>query len=410
MISVCFRLGWELARHTSKQRINCLQPGGFRTTRTGKGQATQRRCRENMAKMKFRSKLDLPPTNNADAGRGTVAEAILTACSTAKRQALCVTGPGRSGRLFVDRQHVVHAEYGDDVGLAALVEMLRAGRVRLSDWNGEWPSRETLRLGPVALFAKSAVPGAPPPLPAETESSDRAAPKPSRAAAPGAANDFRSSGVFCRSPAQDSKLAPLPCPPSDAAPAAERNPTSRSPAALFTGALTELGLADFLQIMHWLRRSAVIRITRDDVDSHIWCDAGEIIDAESEQLQGEAAVYRTLAFESGSMIAELRPCHRARTIFAPTHRLVLEAARRKDVAAPLRQTLGDEQRPLHCSSKRAPRGLRPEELKLLRSFTTARSANEALRASELGDFETLKLLARWIQTGALIPVSGSGQE
>jgi hypothetical protein len=380
--------------------------------------------------MKIRSKLGLQATTNGDAVGETVAEAILTACSAPGRRALCVTGPGRSGRLFVDNQHVVHAEYGAEVGLAALVEMLRAGRVQLSVWSGAWPRRQTLRLGPVALLTNSAVPGAPPPLPADTESSDPAELRPVRAAAASAidqeertrlwsrstgvqtlvtgatrANDFRSSGVFRRAAAQDSALPPPPSSASEAAPSSERNQTSASPAALFTGALTELGLADLLQILQWLRRSAVIRITRDDVDSHVWCESGEIIDAESGQLRGEAAVYRTLAFEQGSMIAELRPCHRVRTIFAPTHRLVLEAARRKDVAAPLWRALGDEQRKLRCTDKNACSGLRPEELKLLRSFTTARCVKDALRASALGDFETLKLLVRWIQTGDLIPVS-----
>jgi hypothetical protein len=223
-----------------------------------------------------------------------------------------------------------------------------------------------------------------------------------------AANAAGSSGVFRRKAArQSSPTAPLPGSQSDVAPAAERNQTSKLPAALFTGALTELGLADVLQILQWLRRSAVIRITRDDTDSHIWCDSGEVIDAESGRLRGEAAVYRMLSFEHGSMIAELRPSHRARTVFAPTPRLVLEAARRKDVAAPLRRILGDEQRHLRCARESAPPGLRPKELKLLRSFTTALSAYDGMQGSELGDFETLKLLARWIQTGDLVPV-GSG--
>jgi hypothetical protein len=385
--------------------------------------------------MKFRSRVDLRSTNDAPAGWGTVAEAMLTACSASERRALCVTGSGRSGRLFVESQHVVHAEYGDEVGLAALVEMLRAGRVRISVWKGAWPWRRTLRLGPVALLARSAVPGAPPPLPAETQSSVAAEAGPASAAAPAAlehdertrlwsrsgtaqthsegeafraANDFRSSGVFCRSAtAQNSEAASAPGSPNDAVPAAEAKHPARSPAALFTGALTELGLADLLQIFQWLRRSAVIRITRDEFDSHIWCESGDIIDAESGPLRGEAAVYRTLGFEYGSVIAELRTAHRARTIFSPTHRLVLEAAWRKDVAAPLRRTLGDERQALRCAGKSAPAGLRPEELGLLRSFTTAQTASAALQASGLGDFETLKLLARWIQSGDLVPVSGS---
>jgi hypothetical protein len=105
------------------------------------------------------------------------------------------------------------------------------------------------------------------------------------------------------------------------------------------------------------------------------------------------------------MLAELRAPDRARTIFAPTHRLVLEAARRNDEAGPLRRAIGDEQRQLRCARKRAPAGLRPKELELFQSFKTPRSAQAALQASELGDFETLKLIARWVQTGELVPVA-----
>jgi hypothetical protein len=414
-----------------------------------------------MAKLKLHSQVDLRSTNQGDAGWGTVADAILTACSALGRRALCVASPERTGRLFIENQHVVHAEYGNESGLAALVEMLRAGRVRLSTWNGAWPTRRTLRLGPLALLARSGVPGAPPPLPTEAESSARAEPASSPAAAraafdrdertrfwarwaaatrtataatrasegstdapsrappvlpaqapahgedSGATYDFRSSGVFRRGAAgQYSELAPQPS--QRAVAPAPDNQTAELPAALFMGALTDLGLADLLQILQWLRRSAVIRIARDELESHVWCESGEIIDAESGRLRGEAAVYRALSFESGSMIAELRPAHRARTIFAPTHRLVLEAARRKDVSVPLRQALGDEHRHCRFAGQRTPPGLRPEELKLLRSFATARSAHDAMRSSELGDFETLKLLARWIQTGDLVPVGPSG--
>src|SRR6185436_16922468 len=189
---------------------------------------------ERMAKMTLPAQRDPRATTDGGAKWGTVADAILESCTALERRALCVAGSERMGRLFVENQRVVHAEYGDESGLAALVEMLRAGRVRLSAWNGAWPPRRTLRLGPLALLAKGAVAGAPPPLPSELE----------RSAAPDAANDFRSSGVFRRGAAgKPSELAPLPSQPNLAL-ASERNQKSELPAALFTGALTELGLAD----------------------------------------------------------------------------------------------------------------------------------------------------------------------
>ncbi|HEU4581835.1 MAG TPA: DUF4388 domain-containing protein [Polyangiaceae bacterium] len=265
----------------------------------------------------------------------------------------------------------------------------------------------------MALLAKSAVAGGPPPLP-EPESDQEERTRlwlrslGAQAKLEGGtlvANDFRSSGVFQRSAGQECELAASSC-PSSAAPAVEPSAAS-SPAALFMAPLTELALADLLQILQWLRRSAVIRIARDETDTHIWCESGEVIDAESGRLRGQAAVHRALGFEHGAMIAELRASDRERTIFAPTHRLVLEAARRNDEAGPLRRAIGDEQRPLRCVRKRAPAGLRPKELELFQSFKTPRSAQAALQASELGDFETLKLIARWVQTGELVPVTGT---
>jgi hypothetical protein len=194
------------------------------------------------------------------------------------------------------------------------------------------------------------------------------------------------------------------------------------PGAHFSGSLTDLAVADLTQILQLSGKSAVISIRRDGSLSQLWCCAGQIIDAESEGLRGEAAVYSILGFEHGTLVADLHAEPRLRTVHASTQSLILEAARRKDESALYRQKLGDlqrvyrlgaqalEERALDETTQRSP-----EELALLRSFEAPRSLAEALTASGLAELEALAALARWveagylIETGARVPPSFSAQ-
>jgi hypothetical protein len=106
--------------------------------------------------------------------------------------------------------------------------------------------------------------------------------------------------------------------------------------ALFSGALGDLGVADVLQILQLMGKSALITVTRDGADSRLWCADGAIIEAESGQLRGEAALFRVLGFQRGWLLAELRPVTRTRAIFTTTQHLLLEAARRTDESSPER--------------------------------------------------------------------------
>jgi hypothetical protein len=107
--------------------------------------------------------------------------------------------------------------------------------------------------------------------------------------------------------------------------------TGRQPsAARFSGTLDDLGVADLIQIVQLLGKSAQITVTRDGAESHLWCSDGELIDAQSGSARGEAALFRVLSFEQGWLVAELQAVERARTIFGTSQQLLLEAARRKD--------------------------------------------------------------------------------
>jgi transposase-like protein len=167
-------------------------------------------------------------------------------------------------------------------------------------------------------------------------------------------------------------------------------------AAEFTGRLNEVSVIDLIQGIHMARQSAIIVITHDGLESRVWCSRGTVIDAESGRLGAEAALHRIVSFDHGRVVADFRSVPRAPTIQTPTSRLLLEAAHRKDDSVRLWRRLGAGQ-PTYRVTERAKAGLTrlsPAERALLASFDEPRSLLAALRDSDLGDVETLTLLAR----------------
>lgn len=174
--------------------------------------------------------------------------------------------------------------------------------------------------------------------------------------------------------------------------------------AELSGELSELSVADVLQMIELTGKSAVVRVTHEGAESSIWCAAGAIADAVSGRLRGEAAVYRILSLERGHFVAELRTVDRARSVHASTPALLLEAARRKDESVALWQELGDERRCYELGPRVADAGGSPseEEVQLLALFAPPCSLRDALEQSELGDFEALTLVRRLIAEGWLV--------
>lgn len=104
-----------------------------------------------------------------------VAELVRQNSRVDGRRGFRVVARGLSGHIFFDRGRVIHAEFGEDCGLRAVVEMLRAGSV-LIEPAVNWPSQPSLHLGPDLLLSmtgkeasrvvrKVDLPVEPPPLP-----------------------------------------------------------------------------------------------------------------------------------------------------------------------------------------------------------------------------------------------------
>lgn len=90
---------------------------------------------------------------------GEVGDLIRRYCAVPGRFGFRVGGPEYVGHVFIAGGRVVHAEYGEDYGLGALLQMLRAGPQWIETWTGPWPRQSTLHLTAEVLLGSTLRPG-----------------------------------------------------------------------------------------------------------------------------------------------------------------------------------------------------------------------------------------------------------
>ena len=91
--------------------------------------------------------------------QGDVAGLIRALCGQGLRRGVRVVAEDKRGHIFFDQGHVVHAEFGEDVGLGAVIEMLHSGSVEFRACARPWPSQPSLFFTAEKLLA-AARPGA----------------------------------------------------------------------------------------------------------------------------------------------------------------------------------------------------------------------------------------------------------
>jgi CheY-like chemotaxis protein len=89
-------------------------------------------------------------------------------------------------------------------------------------------------------------------------------------------------------------------------------------------------LVDIIQLECLSQSSSVLKISRGSTVGKIWIQNGELIDAEVEDLRGEAAFHRILAWKAGSFETLPPEPDRERTIEQSCNALLLEVAQTID--------------------------------------------------------------------------------
>ncbi len=92
-------------------------------------------------------------------------------------------------------------------------------------------------------------------------------------------------------------------------------------------------LMDIIQMECLSRSSSVLRITRGPLVAKLWIQDGELIDAETEGANGEAAFRRILSWKSGTFENLPAEPNHTRNITKPVNALLLESAQDMDEAS-----------------------------------------------------------------------------
>ncbi|MGC9358470.1 MAG: DUF4388 domain-containing protein [Anaerolineae bacterium] len=98
------------------------------------------------------------------------------------------------------------------------------------------------------------------------------------------------------------------------------------------GRLQEMGLPALIQYVCNGGASARLRVTREDVEAHLYFAEGDLVHAELEDQVGEEAVYRVLAWEDGDFVltTETGITPPSRTIETPWSALLMAGLQRHD--------------------------------------------------------------------------------
>jgi formylglycine-generating enzyme required for sulfatase activity/transposase-like protein len=162
-------------------------------------------------------------------------------------------------------------------------------------------------------------------------------------------------------------------------------------AAEFSGNVEDMSVAELLQTIQLGDKDAEIRIELGRELSRIWCVRGKVVDAESNELRGAAAIYRLLSLERGRVHADFAPVQRTRSVRVSTQALLMEGARRYDECRPLRARLGDTRTVFVPSDRSLAPNVQatPDQFTVLRLFDGFRTIEEVVLHSPIPDLETL---------------------
>src|SRR4051812_11181494 len=107
---------------------------------------------------------------------------------------------------------------------------------------------------------------------------------------------------------------------------------SRATPAALAGSVSDLGLVDLFNSLETWQKSGIVHCEDGERTARVWVRDGQVVDAEVESLQGEAAFYRLLGWEGGTFRVEFGQFHRVPRTELGTQALLLEGMRRIDEA------------------------------------------------------------------------------
>jgi len=172
----------------------------------------------------------------------------------------------------------------------------------------------------------------------------------------------------------------------------------------FQGSLAELHLPDIIQLVSVSGKTGVFHLTDGAHRGDIWLHEGRIVNAETEELSGEEAVYALAIWRAGEFRFEAGPVAPRQTINKSNTNLLMEAARRLDEWRVLSKKVPSVELVPEFVIQENREGqinLNTMEWLLLSKIDAHRSVREIAAAAGMGVFDAAKLLYGLVATNLI---------
>lgn len=171
------------------------------------------------------------------------------------------------------------------------------------------------------------------------------------------------------------------------------------------GSLEDFGLSDVLQLIHIGKRTGILWVASNDKVAEIYFKDGEVIHAVMDEETGESAIYKIFNWRSGQFKFETKLVSVPETITIGSQNLILEATRRIDEWAKLRDLIPSSKTVLTFAVE--PRvgseniTLEPQEWRILSLIDGQRSVEEIAELSGFSELKTTTILYGLVSSGLL---------
>ena len=172
----------------------------------------------------------------------------------------------------------------------------------------------------------------------------------------------------------------------------------------FQGSLSELHLPDVVQLMSASGKTGVFQLSDGGLKGEIYLNDGQIVHAQTEEAQGEEAVYALAIWTSGEFRFEVGVQTDARTISKSNTNLLMEAARRLDEWRVLSKKIPSVDLVPEFVIEESREGqinLNTSEWLILSKIDGRRSLKQIAAAASVSVFEAAKMLYGLVAAGLI---------
>jgi DNA-binding response OmpR family regulator len=163
-----------------------------------------------------------------------------------------------------------------------------------------------------------------------------------------------------------------------------------------TGRLSDLGLADIIQMLAFGRKTCQVELERADEQANLYFQEGKMTHAQSGKKTGTSALFHLLAWSDGHFTIRSDVTAPEPSVTQELEEILLEGIRQLDEFERMKHKLPDFTAIPHLTSNEPPAGFDPA---VLASIDGAKSIQEIINTSPVADLAVVTAIARGYEQG-----------